>query len=166
MQECIIRFAKNYTRTKALFRGFNPAIGKARLEELKLHCQASVEQPKADTDFSLKQIAGAINPTVHGWLNYYGKFYPSQLRGLTNYVDQRLARWAKLKFKSLGGAKRNLGNSLNAFEAKILTYSHTGENLDPMMGRCELRGSRTVLRESEGEALSVYPLYFKFFTLP
>ena len=36
----------------------------------------------------------------------YGKFYPSQLRGLSNYIDQRLAWWAKLKFKSLGGSQK------------------------------------------------------------
>ena len=86
--------------TKVVFRGMTPAIGKNRFKDLKHYVKYCLKALRR-TDFSIEDIAKAINPTLHGWLNYYGKFYPSQLQGLAWYIDQRLARWAKLKFKKL-----------------------------------------------------------------
>jgi RNA-directed DNA polymerase len=91
-------------RANTVFRGFNPAIGKKRLAELKHHVKHGLTELRR-TDFSIEDIAKAINPTIHGWLNYYGKFYPSELQGLVWYIDQRLARWAKLKFKMLKASR-------------------------------------------------------------
>ena len=83
-----------------VFRSVNPAIGRQRLKDLKHHVKYRLLALRR-TDLSIEEIAKAINPTILGWLNYYGKFYPSQLYGLAWYIDQRLARWAKLKFKRL-----------------------------------------------------------------
>lgn len=82
------------------FRGFVPAIGKERLKELRKkvkHCLVVLRR----TDLTLTDIAEKINPVVRGWLVYYGKFYPSRLKSLTWFIDQRLARWARLKYKSM-----------------------------------------------------------------
>ena len=86
--------------TNVVFRSVNPAIGKERLKDLKHHVKYRLKALRR-TDLSIEDIAKAINPTILGWLNYYGRFYPSQLQGLAWYIDQRLARWAKLKFKKL-----------------------------------------------------------------
>ena len=41
---------------------------------------------------------------VLGWINYYGKFYPSELKGVLNYVSATLVRWAMGRYKKLRGA--------------------------------------------------------------
>ncbi|WP_422472522.1 group II intron maturase-specific domain-containing protein [Endozoicomonas sp. ALB032] len=46
-----------------------------------------------------------INPMVRGWINYYGKFYPSELKKVLNYVEATLVRWAMGKYKKLRGRK-------------------------------------------------------------
>ena len=39
-----------------------------------------------------------INPVVTGWINYYGKFIPSELRGTMLYIERTLQKWAKKKY--------------------------------------------------------------------
>jgi RNA-directed DNA polymerase len=38
---------------------------------------------------------------VHGWINYYGRFYPSMLAKSLGNIDIYLVRWAMLKYKRL-----------------------------------------------------------------
>ena len=55
--------------------------------------------------YSLEELAKLINPYVRGWINYYGKFYPSELKKVLNYVEATLVRWAMGKYKKLRGRK-------------------------------------------------------------
>jgi RNA-directed DNA polymerase len=34
-------------------------------------------------------------------MQYYGKFYKTALSGLANYINMKLVRWARRKYKSL-----------------------------------------------------------------
>lgn len=47
----------------------------------------------------LSDIAVEINAEVRGWMNYYGKFYGSQLKAFLQCINLRLARWAERKYK-------------------------------------------------------------------
>ncbi len=58
---------------------------------------------------SLEELAKLINPRVQGWINYFGKFYPSELRGVLSYVEATLVRWAMEKYKKLRGRKKRAG---------------------------------------------------------
>ncbi len=49
----------------------------------------------------LAEIAREINKTVQGWINYYGKFYPTMLVRLLKSIDKYLVRWAMRKYKRL-----------------------------------------------------------------
>jgi RNA-directed DNA polymerase len=59
------------------------------------------------TPGTLAELARQCNPTVRGWWNYYGAFYPTALRNLWRYMDHRLERWARRKYKSLQRHKRS-----------------------------------------------------------
>jgi RNA-directed DNA polymerase len=52
---------------------------------------------------SLTEIAREINSTVHGWINYYGAFYPSMLVQSLRSIERYLVRWAMRKYKRLHG---------------------------------------------------------------
>ena len=40
-----------------------------------------------------------MNPAIQGWINYYGKFYPYELRTLLKRVNLKLVQWVRKKFK-------------------------------------------------------------------
>jgi RNA-directed DNA polymerase len=86
------------------FTGFSPAISpealKAkgdRLRELRIHRQ---------TNLSLDDLAGWLNPIIAGWMNYYGRYYRSALYPLLRRVSLYLRRWAGKKYKRLRTYKR------------------------------------------------------------
>ena len=54
----------------------------------------------------LEQLAEQINPIVAGWMNYYGRFYRSQLYPLLHRINTYLMRWARRKYKRLRAFKR------------------------------------------------------------
>ena len=54
---------------------------------------------------SLEEIAEMINPTLRGWINYYGRYYPSALTETFTVLNRRLAKWASRKYKGMRGRK-------------------------------------------------------------
>jgi RNA-directed DNA polymerase len=48
---------------------------------------------------TLADLAREINPIVRGWINYYGRFYPSELIYSLNRINDYLVRWAVRKYK-------------------------------------------------------------------
>lgn len=53
----------------------------------------------------LTEIAREINMTVRGWINYYGRFYPSRLKQSLRRIDEYLVRWAMRQYKRLKGRR-------------------------------------------------------------
>ena len=43
---------------------------------------------------SLEEIAGLVNPSVQGWVNYYGRFYRSALTPVLRHLEHALVKWA------------------------------------------------------------------------
>jgi len=50
---------------------------------------------------TLEHLADQYNATLRGWWNYYGSFYKTEMRSLIDYLNQRLAGWARRKYKKL-----------------------------------------------------------------
>jgi len=50
---------------------------------------------------TLASIAQEINPTVRGWINYYGRFYRTELIWTLRRINRYLVRWAMRKYKRL-----------------------------------------------------------------
>ena len=53
------------------------------------------------SDKSLSDLARMFNPIVQGWINYYGRFYRSELVRLLKRINEYLVRWARWKYKRL-----------------------------------------------------------------
>jgi RNA-directed DNA polymerase len=59
------------------------------------------------TDLDLGDIAAFINPIVRGWINYYGRFYRSELTdSVLRQIDEYLIRWAMWKYKRMRRSRR------------------------------------------------------------
>ena len=50
-------------------------------------------------------LARKANPIVRGWVNYYGRFYPTMLAKTLRSIDKYLVRWAMRKYKRLKGRR-------------------------------------------------------------
>ena len=50
---------------------------------------------------TLADIAQEINPAVRGWINYYGRFYRTELIWTLRRINHYLVRWAMRKYKRL-----------------------------------------------------------------
>jgi group II intron reverse transcriptase/maturase len=48
---------------------------------------------------SLEEIARLVNPSVRGWVNYYGRFYRSALTPVLRHLERALIKWACRKYK-------------------------------------------------------------------
>lgn len=92
------RKARN-SKDGSYFTSFLPAVSdkaaKAKRQEIKrwrLHKQSTK---------TLRELAEVINIIVVGWINHYGRFYPSWLQRSLKLINQYLVRWAMKKYKRL-----------------------------------------------------------------
>jgi RNA-directed DNA polymerase len=61
---------------------------------------------------SLEDLARLVNPSVSGWVNYYGRFYRSELTPVLRHLERALIRWACRKYKRFRGHVTNAAHWL------------------------------------------------------
>lgn len=54
----------------------------------------------------LEDLARLTNPSVRGWMNYYGRFYRSECVQVLRHLNEALAAWARRKYKRLRRRER------------------------------------------------------------
>lgn len=64
------------------------------------------------TGCKINMIAEELNPTIRGWINYFGKFNASAMKFSLDCVDRRLIKWAMCKYKRFRGRRRLAENWL------------------------------------------------------
>ncbi|MCA1601030.1 MAG: group II intron reverse transcriptase/maturase [Acidobacteria bacterium] len=89
---------------KSMFSAFLPAISRDALKDKgrivrrwRLHLRTTLD---------LEELAEWMNPVIRGWMNYYGKFYRTEMFALLRRINTYLVRWARRKFKRLRSFKR------------------------------------------------------------
>jgi len=82
-----------------MFVSFCPAISndaaktiRHTIRRWRLHLRSSA---------TLSDLAQSINVIVRGWINYYGRFYRTELLRALDRINQYLMRWAMRKYKRL-----------------------------------------------------------------
>jgi RNA-directed DNA polymerase len=86
------------------FNGFLPAVSKDAVK--KMNRVVHSWRLHRWTTLSLNELAAWVNQVVPGWLNYYGRFYPTALRPLLRRINAYILRWARKKYKRLRSFKR------------------------------------------------------------
>jgi len=84
--------------------GFTPAISNKALKAIRQTVRRWAFH--RHSQWSLEGLAERINPSLRGWINYYGRYYKSALYPTLRHIDLILARWAHRKFKSLRRHRR------------------------------------------------------------
>jgi RNA-directed DNA polymerase len=83
---------------------FLPAVSAAATRRMRSTIHAWRLQRQ--TAVSLHELAQCYNPTLRGWLNYYGRFYKSALRLVFNHFDRGLLLWARRKYRKFARSPR------------------------------------------------------------
>ncbi|KTD64589.1 RNA-directed DNA polymerase [Legionella santicrucis] len=116
------RVVKN-PQTRKLFVGFTPAVSKNAMKSMcdktrkyKWHLRSGL---------SLEEIARIYNPVLQGWLNYYGRYCPSELVRVWRYFNRVLVKWAMRKHKKFKGRKSKAAQFLEKVAAENPTlFAH------------------------------------------
>ncbi|MCB5163181.1 group II intron reverse transcriptase/maturase [Marinomonas algarum] len=99
-----------------LFTGFLPAISKkAKKSIVRSFRDWNLQRC---TSLNIDQIAKKINPQLRGWINYYGKFYPSEMTILWRILNERLVRWFRNRSKRYRWHKTKAAKALEQFKQR------------------------------------------------
>lgn len=82
------------------FVSFSPAVSSKALKTMRKKIK---EHPLINQLFNLdiREVAAAINPILQGWINYYARFRKSAMSPIYDYLNEKLMRWARRKYKHL-----------------------------------------------------------------
>jgi RNA-directed DNA polymerase len=97
------RRAKN--RQGEFFVSFLPAISTKAAKSIR----AAIRQwrmASTRNHQTLEDLARLVNPSVRGWMHYYGRFYRSKCLQVLRHLNEALAAWARRKYKRLQRRKR------------------------------------------------------------
>ncbi len=100
----IFRPRRAKTSNGKFFVGYLPAVSNEAAKSMQNTIRSWRLHQK--TDKSIEDLAGMFNPSIRGWVNYYGQFYKSALRPTLNQLNGSLQRWAMRKYKKLRRRKR------------------------------------------------------------
>ena len=83
------------------FKSFNPAMSKKSLKEISNKINSWKLQRW--TSLSLEEIGKIINPKIRGWIQYYGKFYKTEIFKIWRQLQRKLLKWFMSKYKNYRG---------------------------------------------------------------
>jgi RNA-directed DNA polymerase len=121
------------SRAGEKFVSFIPAVSddaakaiRRRVKRWRLHLWSGQD---------LADLAQEINPTVRGWINYYGRFYRTELILTLKGINVYLVRWAMRKHKRLRGRPRRASRFLAAIANREPgLFAHWECGAQPMVG--------------------------------
>lgn len=116
-----------------LFVGFTPAVSEGAAKAIRR--RAKRWRLHLRDNQGLTDLARSINPIVRGWINYYGRFYRSQLIRLLRRLNDYLVRWARRKYKRLRYAPKRARRFLvSVFEREPGLFAHWAAGARPYVG--------------------------------
>lgn len=82
---------------------------KEKIKALEIHARSGSK---------IEMIAEVINPIVRGWMNYFGAFNRSAMKGTLDVIQMRLIKWAMCKYKRFKGHRRRAEEWLNGIKER------------------------------------------------
>jgi len=91
-------------RYGVVFASFLPAVSREALKAMGQRVRGWRVHLKVSSN--LADLARWMNPIVRGWMQYYGRFYRTELHPLLKRINTYLMRWARKKYRRLHGFKK------------------------------------------------------------
>ena len=109
------------------FINFTPAISNKAKTAIRQTIRGWRMHLKPDK--TIEDLSRMFNPIIRGWINYYGRFYKSEMYSILRHVDRALVRWVRKKYKRYRNHQRRatywLGKIANR-EPKLFAHWQTG----------------------------------------
>ena len=115
------------------FVNFSPAMsssaGKAIRQEVR-----SWSLPKR-SDKSIEDLSAMFGAKIQGWINYYGRFYRSQMYMTLRHINVKLVLWATRKYRKLYRHRRRASHWLGRLAKNFPgLFPHWRLGLLPVVG--------------------------------
>ncbi|RYZ87616.1 MAG: group II intron reverse transcriptase/maturase [Proteobacteria bacterium] len=98
------------------FVSFLPAVSPQALKSMRQVIRGWKLQHRVDK--TIDDLNRMFSPILRGWMNYYSRFYKSELYVLFKYFNRKLIFWAMKKYKRLKGHKRRAQTFLASIAKK------------------------------------------------
>lgn len=99
------------------FINFSPAVSNKACKSMYQIIRSWRIQLKSDKE--ILDISKMFNPVIRGWINYYGKFYKSELYKVLRHMNKALIQWARRKYKKLARGRKKAENWLGRLAINI-----------------------------------------------
>lgn len=98
-----------------VYVNFAPAVSREALRVMRQTIRSWHLQLKCDK--KIDDLSRMFNPTLQGWMNYYGRFHGSAMDAIWKHLDAYLVRWLRRKYKTLARHKRRAWEALRRLVA-------------------------------------------------
>ena len=109
------------------FINFTPAVSNKAKKAMRQTIRGWRMHLKPDK--TLEDLSRMFNPVIRGWVNYYGRFYKTELYKVLRHMDRALVIWARKKYKKLAGHQRRATHWLGKIarrEPKLFVHWQMG----------------------------------------
>lgn len=96
------RRSKN--RYGKFFINFTPGVSRKASKAMRNEIRQWRMHLKPDKE--IDDLSRMFNPVIRGWINYYGRFYKSELYSVLRHMNRALVHWARRKYKRLSRRRR------------------------------------------------------------
>lgn len=103
--------------TKRSFLGFTPSISNVSIKKINTELRNMKIHRRTQTELS--GIANVLNPKIRGWINYYGANRKWEMGKVFLFLNRRLYKWARCKYKLY---KNNYTGAINRIK-KIFLFN-------------------------------------------
>ena len=108
---------KKSKRDGKLFLGYDCEISTSSKKKIAVRIAELMEGSK--TCQCIVGIARKLNPSIRGWINYYGRFSIWRLHKVFRLIHMRLVRWARKKYKRYKTSLRRAYNWLQTVKKQF-----------------------------------------------
>ena len=98
------RARRSKSRYGKYFINFTPAVSNRAKKAMQKTIRGWRMHLKPDK--TIEDLSRMFNPVIRGWINYYGRFYKSELYSVLRHMDRALIRWVRRKYKKLSRHQR------------------------------------------------------------
>ena len=124
---------KSVDKYGRVYVNFAPAVSREAIKAMRQTIRGWHIQLKNNKE--LVELSAMFNPTLRGWMNYYGRFYASAMFPVWNHMNGFLVRWLMRKHMSLAWHKRRARRTLGRLaETWPGAFVHWKAGYAPMAG--------------------------------
>ena len=115
------------------FINFSPAMSKRAGKAIRQEIRSWSVHRRSDK--SIKDLSAMFGAKIQGWINYYGRFYRSQMHMTLRHIDAKLVWWAMGKYKKLKRHRRRAWHWLGRIASNFPNlFPHWRMGLLPAVG--------------------------------